>query len=154
MSSKKFKSGPTDEELLAQFDELGTGDSSTKEAPKTHSSRQSREEADLLAELDNLAQERPKSRPHTPRSVPGSAPTGSASAETGSGRRPSEERSQSQTQTQAQARKSADSTRSFHQARPPVDNATAELGKRAHEGAPEAREQATGGAEGGGGGGG
>ena len=70
MASKKPT--PTGEELLAQFEGLDEEDGSRGKA-KSASSRASRppnqqqSEADLLAELDNLAQERPASRPHTHR---------------------------------------------------------------------------------------
>ena len=143
MTSKKSRSGPTDDDLLAELEGLGTESqetktkqqpASSKSSKATSSSIQSREAADPLVELENLAaQERPKSRPHTPRNVPGSA--GRTSADAGSGTRILEEKAQTQT------RKSADSTRSFHQPSAPVDNAAAELGRKAQEGLQQAQEQ-------------
>ena len=157
MATKKPKAGPTDEELLAQFDDLGTEskqktEPQTKQSakpastpsaaagkPKQHPTKQSQEEADILAELDNLAQEKPKSRPHTPRNVPGSA---------GASERTSEEKAPGQ----APARKSVDSTRSFHQAQTPVDNAGPELGQKVQDGVQAVRDQVFAGGSGPGGG--
>ena len=135
MASKKSKAAPTDEELLAQFEGLGDDDQTTKKAPKaptstrtprTPATAQQQSEADLLAELDSLAQERPKSRPHTPRPqsstaspvlhspkrvATGTPPPGST--------RSSEERGGAQ---QSLPRKSGESARSFHQSFTPADS--------------------------------
>ena len=114
MATKKAKAAITDEELLAQFDELDPGDETATQTTKpnpnkpprtTPSSAQSQEEADILAELDNLAQERPKSRPHTPR-VGVSVPAAQASPKRNSTATPP---------PSTQTRKSGESTRSFHQ---------------------------------------
>ena len=66
MASKK----QTDEELLAQFDDLG--EETKPEVPPSSKGAASKgkspeDENDPLAELENLAQERSKSRPHTPK---------------------------------------------------------------------------------------
>lgn len=120
MSNRKGKAAPTDEELLAQFEGLGAEDASTTQrAPKATTTRAQRpappqqSEADLLAELDILAQERPASRPHTPRMqssatvpAPKASPKRNAAASPPPAARTSEER--------AISRKSAESTRSFH----------------------------------------
>jgi Family of unknown function (DUF5427) len=121
MSSKK---APTDEELLAQFNDLGAQPAS--KPAKTVTSRQSKQtsvsgqsEQDLLAELDNLATQRPASRPSTP-SLKSSAiqsgnrsPKRSSTATPPPGVRSSEEKSVSG--IGGAQRKSGDSARSFHQ---------------------------------------
>jgi len=149
------KAGPTDEELLAQLEALGDEDASTQPATKpgdpkpsrTPAPSQQQSEADLLAELGNLAQERPKSRPHTPR-ISGSAATqgtprkaGTATPPPATSTRSSEEKGPIQT------RRSGDSTRSFHQSFTPATEAEspgAELEKKAVE-VPETKPQSTGG---------
>lgn len=121
MSSKK---APTNEELLAQFEDLGAQPTASKPA-KTPVSRQSKQtsvsgqsEQDLLAELDNLAIQRPSSRPPTPSLKPNTAASGTRSPKRTStatpppGGRSSEEKSVTGSSTQ---RKSGDSARSFHQ---------------------------------------
>ncbi|GFF54781.1 maintenance of telomere capping protein 1 [Aspergillus udagawae] len=59
---------PTSDELLAQFDDLGI-DSTTEKQPSkpTAASTTAQSEQDILAELDNLASQRPSSGPGTPR---------------------------------------------------------------------------------------
>jgi hypothetical protein len=59
---------PTSDELLAQFDDLGI-DSTTEKQPSkpTAASPTAQSEEDILAELDNLASQRPSSGPGTPR---------------------------------------------------------------------------------------
>jgi hypothetical protein len=59
---------PTSDELLAQFDDLGI-DSTTEKQPSkpTAASTTAQSEEDILAELDNLASQRPSSGPGTPR---------------------------------------------------------------------------------------
>jgi hypothetical protein len=121
MSSKK---APTDEELLAQFNDLGAQPAS--KPVKTVASRQSKQtsvsgqsEQDLLAELDNLATQRPASRPGTP-SLKSSAiqsgnrsPKRTSTATPPPGGRSSEEKSVSG--IGGTQRKSGESARSFHQ---------------------------------------
>lgn len=144
MATKKSKAAPTGDELFAQLDELGgeTNDPVKKPVPKPSSSTtkvirhgstpsQTQEEADLLAELDNLAQQpdRPKSRPHTPRTTSAaippaqpspkrtstSTPPTTATTATSGVSRSSEEK------VPVQSRKSGESTRSFHQGFTPDD---------------------------------
>lgn len=128
MTSKKSKAAPTDEELLAQFEDLGTETPASKPAKSTSSKAKqtaasSKSEQDLLAELDNLASQRPVSRPSTPSlkstttAVAGARSPQRTSATTPiPGGRPSEERSAAGTQP----RKSGESTRSFHQSFTPA----------------------------------
>lgn len=132
MSTRKGKPAPTDEELLAQLEGLGTEDvSTTQRAPKASTTRAQRpappqqSEADLLAELDNLAQERPASRPHTPRlssstpvPAPKASPKRNAAATPPPPARTSEEK--------GPPRKSAESTRSFHTSHTPGTEAELE----------------------------
>jgi Family of unknown function (DUF5427) len=130
MASKKPKSTPTDEELLAQFEDLGTDGPASKpiktnpsKAATKHISASAQSEQDLLAELGNLATQRPASRPSTPSlKSTGTAGVGTKSPKRTStmpptpGGRSSEERSA----TGAQPRKSGESTRSFHQSFTPA----------------------------------
>lgn len=125
MSSKKAL---TNDELLAQFEDLGAQPPASKPA-KTPVSRQSKQpsvsgqsEQDLLAELDNLASQRPMSRPGTPSLKSTTIPTGNRSPKRTStatpppGGRSSEDKSVAGSGNGANAqRKSGDSTRSFHQ---------------------------------------
>ncbi len=130
MTSRKSKSAPTDEELLAQFEDLGTEGSapkptktSTSKASGKHPSATAQSEQDLLAELGNLASQRPSSRPSTPSfKSTAAAGTGARSPKRTAittptpGGRSSEEKSA----TGAQPRKSGESTRSFHQSLTPA----------------------------------
>ena len=122
MASKKGKVAPTDEELLAQFEGLGDEDHSSGQATKSLGGRiprtsttQQQSEADLLAELNNLAQERPKSRPHTPRVPATSAAQASPKRTLTATPPPAAPTRTSEEKLPAQTRKSGDSTRSFHQ---------------------------------------
>ena len=69
MATKKI--APTDDELLAQLDDLGNRATARPPKPsaritkQTQPAQSSQSEQDLLAELGNLAQ-RPASRPATP----------------------------------------------------------------------------------------
>ncbi|GFF32932.1 hypothetical protein IFM58399_03370 [Aspergillus lentulus] len=59
---------PTSDELLAQFDDLGIDSTTEKQSSKpTAASTTAQSEEDILAELDNLASQRPSSGPGTPR---------------------------------------------------------------------------------------
>lgn len=63
---------PTSDELLAQFDTLGvkSGDKQSKQIPASPAATADNAKAgqeDILAELDNLATQRPSSGPGTPR---------------------------------------------------------------------------------------
>ncbi|KAI9801909.1 MAG: hypothetical protein M1833_002223 [Piccolia ochrophora] len=85
MTTKKNKPAATDEELSKLFEGIGDDHSAPAKAPKAISrpagrtvnqanDAASKSEQDLLAELDNLASERPGSRPHTPRLPSGAVP--------------------------------------------------------------------------------
>lgn len=60
---------PTSDELLAQFDNLGVEDSGADKQPPqaAAATTAAQSEQDILAELDNLASQRPSSIPGTPR---------------------------------------------------------------------------------------
>ncbi|PYI06320.1 hypothetical protein BO78DRAFT_397272 [Aspergillus sclerotiicarbonarius CBS 121057] len=61
-------SKPTSDELLAQFDDLGVDSASEQQSSKTTPKpTTAQSEQDILAELDNLASQRPSSGPGTPR---------------------------------------------------------------------------------------
>ncbi|KAF9887826.1 hypothetical protein FE257_009632 [Aspergillus nanangensis] len=61
-------SKPTSDELLAQFDNLGVDENSDQAASKQQTTdTPAQSEQDILAELDNLASQRPSSGPGTPR---------------------------------------------------------------------------------------
>ena len=160
MASKKPKAAPTDEELLAQFEGLGD-DGDSKAVPKPSTSartarnpliHQQQSEADLLAELDSLAQERPKSRPHTPRlSSSVAIPVAQASPKrTGTATPPpaagSTQSSEEKSTNPPLSRKFGDSTRSFHQSFTPAESeAEPEPEKKASAVPKAAEEQGSGG---------
>jgi hypothetical protein len=132
MASKK--TAPTDDELLAQLDDLSTQASTRPSKASTRTPRAgnptqtSQNEQDLLAELGNLAQ-RPTSRPGTPSLKPNAPSTvGSRSPMRSSTATPPPGRS-SEEKSSTGPRKSGDSTRSFHQAFTPATSST--------EGSPE-----------------
>ena len=113
MAAKRGQQVATDEELLNAIDSIGNDSVPTKAAPKSSKGPKPpvQSEQDLLAELDNLAAERPVSRPHTPR------PQSSASkrANAASGTTPASSTRTSEEKAQANAsRKSGESGRSFH----------------------------------------
>ncbi len=130
MASKKSKLAPTDEELLAQFEDLGTEGPASKptktgasKSSAKHTLASAQSEQDLLAELGNLATQRAASRPSTPSlksttaaSVGARSPKRTSTTTPTPGGRSSEERSA----TGAQPRKSGESTRSFHQSITPA----------------------------------
>ena len=121
MASKK--AAPTDEELLAQFDDITVEDNATDENTKSGSGRlpnateasQRHPEADPLAELNNLVQERPKSRSHTPRIAPTPAVQASPRQASTANPPPVTSTRTSEERATTQTRRSGDSTRSFHQ---------------------------------------
>ncbi len=139
MSGKKSKVAPTDEELLAQFDDIVEDTNNGAKAPKTSNGKAAnteQQEQDLLAELNNLAVERPASRPHTPRqpssiNTPAarSSKRNSAATPTTSSARSSEERAPEQ----PVARKSAESSRSFHTSFTPATDAEQEPEPESHK---------------------
>lgn len=135
MSGKKPKVAPTDEELLAQFDDIEETNSNDSKASKPSdasapSSAAGQQEEDLLAELNNLAVERPASRPHTPRlasstNIPASRLSKGNSAATPptSSARSSEDKAPEQ---QTLPRKSNESSRSFRKSFTPATEAEPE----------------------------
>lgn len=122
------KTAPTDDELLAQLDDLGSKATSrpSKASAKTKQAQpnqSSQSEQELLAELGNLAQ-RPASRPATPSLKPNApsaavarSPNRSSTATPPPGRTSEEKSSNGQ-------RKSGDSMRSFHQSFTPATTST------------------------------
>src|SRR5438045_7458936 len=101
MSFKRGKQPLTNDELLAQFDELNAGDTAAPPAADTQKSEQA-----LLDELENLASQRPASRPSTPRPTSTSISPKRTSTATPPPGRPSEDK--------PVLRKSGDSLRPFH----------------------------------------
>ncbi|OAG34619.1 hypothetical protein AYO21_11215 [Fonsecaea monophora] len=125
------KAAPTDDELLAQLDDLSTQASTRAPKPSARTARQgqpaqsSQNEQDLLAELGNLAQ-RPASRPATPSLRPNvSSATGNRSPKRTSTATPPPGRTSEEKSSSGQ-RKSGDSTRSFHQSFTPATTTTEE----------------------------
>ncbi|EEP76959.1 conserved hypothetical protein [Uncinocarpus reesii 1704] len=102
---------PTDAELLAQFDDLNVDNAGVDNASATEP--QDSADQDVLAELQNLASQRPMSRPSTPQSK-------SVSTTTPPADRSSEEKTLS--------RKSGDSTRPYHKSMTPADTTSEEAG--------------------------
>lgn len=136
MSSKKAKAAPTDEELLAQFDDIVESNSNDPKAPQSSDARPlgsaaAPQEEDLLAELNNLAVERPASRPHTPRAASSTNTPAARSSKRNSAvatpptssARSSEDKAPEQ---QSLARKSTESSRSFHKSFTPATEAEPE----------------------------
>ena len=133
MSGKKPKAAPTDEELLAQFDDIvedipKAPQSSDAKAPGTAAGQP---EEDLLAELNNLAVERPASRPHTPRLASATDTPAARSSKRSSAATPPTNSARSSEdkapEKQAVPRKSTESSRSFHKSLTPAQEAEPEL---------------------------
>ncbi|KAJ9637964.1 hypothetical protein H2204_004554 [Knufia peltigerae] len=122
------KTAPTDDELLAQLDDLGSKATSrpSKAATKTKQTQpnqSSQSEKELLAELGNLAQ-RPASRPATPSLKPNApSTTGARSPKRTSTATPPPGRTSEEKSSNGQ-RKSGDSMRSFHQSFTPATTST------------------------------
>ncbi|KIW11545.1 hypothetical protein PV08_10846 [Exophiala spinifera] len=122
------KTAPTDDELLAQLDDLGSKATSrpSKAATKTkqtHPAQSSQSEQELLAELDNLAQ-RPASRPATPSlKLNASLAAGARSPKRTSTATPPPGRTSEEKSSNGQ-RKSGDSMRSYHQSFTPATTST------------------------------
>lgn len=98
---------PTDDELLAQFDDLGVSTDAVGTSSPTQP--QGVADHDVVTELENLAFQRPASRPSTPqlkRSLTNTPPTD----------RTSEDKTSS--------RRSGDSTRPYHTSMTPTDGTT------------------------------
>ncbi|KAI9838826.1 MAG: hypothetical protein M1819_004032 [Sarea resinae] len=119
----------TDDELSKLFEGLGEEDSAPDPPPKASAAKASaakaskptvpaiQSEQDLLAELDNLAAERPASRPHTPKIA---APAGQGSAKRGGATgTPPPTLSSRGSEDRTLPRKSGESTRSFHRSLTP-----------------------------------
>lgn len=123
------KTAPTDDELLAQLDDLGT---QATARPSKRVGRQggqpgqsSQSEQDLLAELGSLAH-RPSSRPTTPSLRPNPSSTaGNRSPKRTSTATPPPGRLSEEKSSNGQ-RKSGDSARSFHQSFTPATTTTEE----------------------------
>ncbi|KIX00992.1 uncharacterized protein Z518_10058 [Rhinocladiella mackenziei CBS 650.93] len=130
MTMATKKTAPTDDELLAQLDDLSTqatarpSKSSTRTPRQGQPSQSSQSEQDLLAELGNLAQ-RPASRPSTPSLRPNPSSTGHRSPQHSSTATPPPGRTSEEKSSNGQ-RKSGDSTRSFHQSFTPATTTTEE----------------------------
>ena len=127
MASKKPKAAPTDEELLAQFDDLTEENEAPKKAakpgpgkPRAPPAAQQQEEAELFTELENLTQERPKSRPQTPSGGAGSTSQATGKRLSTTTPPPGAPRSSEERPT-VQSRKSGEGTRSFHQGMTPAE---------------------------------
>lgn len=119
MSGKPSK--PTDEELLAQFDELEVKDEvpSKDTKPAAPASNPSDPDPDLFPELSQ--RQRPTSRPHTPR-LASSTTTQSSKASPRRNTPPSNDGARS-SEERAPPRKSGESSRSFHTSfTPATDN--------------------------------
>ncbi len=146
MSGKSSK--PTDEELLAQFDELEVKDGGprkdTKPAPSA--SHPPDPDPDLFPEL--AQRQRPTSRPHTPR-LGSSTTTQSSKASprrTGVNTPPSIDGARS-SEEKAPPRKSGESTRSFHTSFTPATDNEVEIepGKQVSSPPQDAHAQSSGG---------
>ncbi|KAH0360944.1 hypothetical protein KCU65_g9059, partial [Aureobasidium melanogenum] len=110
----------TDEELLAQFEDIPSADSTAPSSAKAPSGTV--DDDDPLAELSALAAARPVSRPETPR-----LSTGTTSTASGTRSKP-EHTPQSSgppsgrtSEDRSKARKSTESARSYHQSQTPND---------------------------------
>ena len=126
------KAAPTDDELLAQLDNLGTQAASrpaktttTRPPRQGQPAKSSQNEQDLLAELGNLAQ-RPASRPGTPSLKPNVNTAGSRSPNRATTATPPIGRSSEEKSNAGDQRKSGDSTRSFHQTYTPATTTSQE----------------------------
>jgi len=146
MSSQK----PTDEELLAQFDDIVEDDGSDPKAfkssnAKAPSSATQQQEQDLLAELNSLAAGRPASRPHTPRLPSSTSPAAARSSKRNSTATPpptsSARSSEDKAPEQSLPRKSAESIRSFHTSFTPATEAEPEPEREKNAAPPAASEQ-------------
>lgn len=134
MTMATKKAAPTDDELLAQLDDLGTKPAARPSKSSTRAPRQgggggaqtSQTEQDLLAELGSLAHHRPASRPGTPSLKPNAPSTaGSRSPNRAATATPPAGRSSEEKSSNGQ-RKSGDSMRSFHQSFTPATTTTEE----------------------------
>ncbi|OJD11395.1 hypothetical protein AJ78_07830 [Emergomyces pasteurianus Ep9510] len=111
--SKSGKQAPTNDELLAQFDDLGVDDGATQAA----GGAQEKSEQDLLAELQDLASQRPT----TPRtsSTSNRSPKLASTATPPPGRLSDDKTA---------SRKSLDSSRAYHTSMTPPETTSSEAG--------------------------
>lgn len=124
MSLKRGKQPLTNDELLAQLDDLSVGDTAALAVTDT----QQKSEQDLLDELENLASQRPGgSRPSTPRpSLSTMSPKRTSTATPPPGR---------SSEDKPVSRKSGDNLRPFHTSMTPADTTPSEA-----KPAPESKE--------------
>lgn len=108
------KQALTNDELLAQFDELNVEDAGAKSTGHT----QEKSEQDLLDELQNLASQRPASRPASPRVSTNSTRSPNRISTATPPGRSSEEKSSS--------RKSGDISRPYHTSMTPAETTSDE----------------------------
>lgn len=116
---------PTDEDLLAQFDEIGEDDGGATENTKPAPPASDAPDAELFPELAIPERQRPTSRPLTPRLASSTTTTQSSKASprrTGINTPPSNDGARS-SEEKAPPRKSGESSRSFHTSfTPATDN--------------------------------
>ncbi|KAI9890203.1 MAG: hypothetical protein M1814_004365 [Vezdaea aestivalis] len=142
-ATKKPTQAATDDQLDKLFEGIEDEPTTSKPRPaastkKAHDKKSSQSEQDLLAELDSLAQQRPASRPQTPKvNTPGAS--GTATPKEALQGRAGEEKAQGN----SLSRKSGEVSRAFHEGSTPDGPA----GKKASETQPSSGEstQATGG---------
>jgi Family of unknown function (DUF5427) len=127
------KKALTDEELLAQFEGIGGDTPASTKGGKSTTTKGSAPLAadDPLAELENLANFKPTSRPNTPKLSQNQRSHGAATPGSTGSARTSEEKSRSNL-----PRKSGESTRSYHQGLTPTSEE-----ERAEEEAQQARAE-------------
>lgn len=143
MPPKSSKLAPTDEELMAQFDDLGVeegGKSNNKSTLEQQAKKegQQKSEQDLLAELGSLATQKTPSRPATPRlstDARGSKRTSTATPPPG---RASGDKAPA-------PRKSDDSSKPVSAAATPAEPRTSETGQAPAQDPTEESSQASGG---------
>lgn len=128
--SKKDGKQLTNDELLAQFDDLNV-DVASSQPPSGSQGTNKDEGQDVLKELEDLAAQRPASRPATPGTKRTSTVTPPAD-------RSSEDKS---------TRRSGDSTRPFHTSMTPADSTPSEGASAAESPQPQRQpeQQSTGG---------
>jgi len=139
------KKAPTNDELLAQFEDLGADETAPSANPSKAASKPSKpststpavEEDDPLAELANLAKAKPISRPDTPRGLAAKRTAAEAVTPSSTGSaRTSEDRVGLQ-------RKSGESARSYHQGQiytPASTSEEADSGEEKRRPAPKAEK--------------
>lgn len=124
MTMATKKTAPTDDELLAQLDDLSKPKANKQTTSRSSKPANSQAEQDLLAELDNLAQ-RPTSRPDTPSLRPNAAASRGDKSPKRSTATPPPGRTSEEKSSNGQ-RKSGDSQRSTHQTFTPATTTTEE----------------------------